>query len=105
MRWPVWCVRLDKKIAAILGWTGRYTISAECGRRLPPFHRYCILCRLLRWLNEAHCVGAATEEGTMSEPDYQEQLSVDTVLILALAVGFSFWIYACYQGFQFLSSL
>lgn len=59
-------VNLDKAVARFGGWSGHYTISAECGRPLPPMRRYCLLCRLIRrWLGERHCADAARDEGVM----------------------------------------
>lgn len=52
----------DRMAAALLGWSGRYTISAECGADLD-----CAPCRavcwLLDWIDPGHCAGAAKREG------------------------------------------
>ena len=54
-------VRLDKQAARLLGWSGRHTISAECGR---PLQRHCVLCRVIRkWFGDQHCEQAARDEG------------------------------------------
>ncbi len=52
----------DKHAAAFLGWSGRYTVSAECGSRDCRFCRW--LCRLLDVFQKGHCAGAAEREGT-----------------------------------------
>lgn len=52
----------DKYAAAFLGWSGRYTISAECGARDCRFCRW--LCALLDRIQKGHCAGAAEREGT-----------------------------------------
>jgi len=73
MRWPrwhfpAWVIRLDKWVARRVGWTGTHTISAECGRRLPPLgHKYCLICRLLRWIDLQHCTDAARDEGLYAD--------------------------------------
>ncbi len=52
---------MDKLGAAVMGWSGRYSVSAECGRS------ECRLCRVLCWLLDlvqpGHCKGAAEREG------------------------------------------
>lgn len=48
--------------AAVLGFTGRHTVSAECGAR--PGCVLCgLLCRFLDWVQPGHCAGAAKAEG------------------------------------------
>lgn len=52
----------DKQAAALLGFDGRATISAECGASTC---RACaLLCRMLDWIQKGHCEGAALREGT-----------------------------------------
>ena len=50
---------MDMIAAAILGWDGRRTVSAECGREIVEQRpcRFCrILCRLLdKFLEPGHC--------------------------------------------------
>lgn len=51
----------DKMAAALLGWSGRYTISAECWKsecRLCKF-----VCAFLDLIQPGHCAGAAKREG------------------------------------------
>lgn len=51
----------DRTAAALLGWSGEYTISAECGRS---DCRLCkLVCRLLDVIQPGHCKGAAEREG------------------------------------------
>lgn len=54
---------MDKVGAALLGWGGRYTVSAECGSR----RAGCLLCKfvcpILHLIDPGHCVGAAKREG------------------------------------------
>lgn len=54
---------MDKVMAALLGWGGRYTVSAECGSR----QSACAFCKLVCWLlnklDPGHCEGAAKREG------------------------------------------
>lgn len=57
---------MDKTCAALLGWGGFYTISAECGSR----RKHCRLCRLVQKLFELigqpdHNVEAAKNEGLL----------------------------------------
>lgn len=53
----------DKTMAALLGWTGRYTVSAECGAGKEPC-RFCRwVCALLDLIQPGHCAGAAKREG------------------------------------------
>lgn len=50
----------DRFLAALLGWSGRYTVSAECGASR------CGLCAAIRWLlGVRHCVKAALDEGRL----------------------------------------
>lgn len=54
---------MDKVMAALLGWGGRYTVSAECGSRRAGC-RFCKLaCWLLNKIDPGHCEGAARREG------------------------------------------
>lgn len=52
----------DKLAAALLGWSGKYTVSAECGAETD-----CLPCRavcwILEWIDPGHCTGAAKREG------------------------------------------
>lgn len=54
---------MDKLAAALLGWGGGHTVSAECGAR----QQGCLLCRLvcalLDRIQPGHCAGAARHEG------------------------------------------
>ena len=51
----------DRRVAALLGWNGKYTISAECWRD------NCIFCKLVKASIErlwpGHCERAAKNEG------------------------------------------
>lgn len=53
---------MDRLGAAVLGWGGDYTISAECGSR----HSKCSFCKLVCWLLDrvqfGHCESAAKNE-------------------------------------------
>ena len=51
----------DKLAAAVLGWSGGYTVSAQCGRSVCAFCT--VICRLLDAINPGHCKGAAEREG------------------------------------------
>jgi len=52
----------DKLAAALLGWSGKYTISAECGARTDC--RFCsAVCWMLNIIDPGHCAGAAKREG------------------------------------------
>lgn len=51
----------DKLAAALLGWGGQYTISAECGASECRFCK--LLCRFLDMIQPGHCAGAARNEG------------------------------------------
>lgn len=54
---------MDKLGAAVLGWGGDYTISAECGARRKAC-RFCrVVCRILDLVDPGHCPGAAEHEG------------------------------------------
>lgn len=57
------CLRaLDKAAAAYLGFSGRYTVSAECGASLTPVWRALgLVIDLL--LGKGHCREAAVREG------------------------------------------
>lgn len=53
----------DKIAAALLGWSGDHTISAECGADTGC--RFCrVVCWLLNKIQPGHCEGAALREGT-----------------------------------------
>ena len=53
----------DKLMAALLGWGGDHTVSAECGSRQAGC-RFCqAACRLLDLIQPGHCAGAAKNEG------------------------------------------
>lgn len=48
----------DRFLAALLGWSGKYTVSAECGASR------CWICRAVRaTLGMKHCLEAARDEG------------------------------------------
>lgn len=51
----------DKLAAALLGWSGKYTISAECGSEADCFLCQTI-CSILNWIDPGHCAGAAAKE-------------------------------------------
>jgi|CXWL01.1.fsa_nt_gi 4-hydroxybenzoate polyprenyltransferase len=54
---------MDRLGAAVFGWGGRYSVSAECGSR----RSGCVFCRvacaLLNLVQPGHCKGAADHEG------------------------------------------
>ncbi len=54
---------MDKLGAAVFGWGGDHTVSAECGST----HSGCVFCRvvcaLLNLVQPGHCAGAAKNEG------------------------------------------
>ena len=53
---------MDRLAAAVLGWGGDYTVSAECGSRHKDC-RFCrLVCRLLDLVQPGHCAGAAAHE-------------------------------------------
>lgn len=53
---------MDRLMAAVLGWGGDYTVSAECGSRRAGC-RFCrLVCRLLDLVQPGHCAGAAKHE-------------------------------------------
>jgi len=52
---------LDKVMAALLGWSGEYTVSAECGKSNCFLCKW--LCTLLNTIDPGHCEGAAKREG------------------------------------------
>lgn len=56
---------MDKLGAALLGWGGRYTVSAECGSRRADCRLCRFVCRLLNVIDPGHCVGAAKREGVL----------------------------------------
>lgn len=52
----------DRFLAALFGWSGKYTVSAECGASR------CAFCRVIRCLlGVRHCVEAALDEGRLKE--------------------------------------
>lgn len=60
---------MDRLGAAVMGWGGDYTISAECGSRRAGC-RFCrVVCRVLNLVQPGHCVGAAKNEGLESNRD------------------------------------
>lgn len=52
---------MDKLGAAVLGWSGRFTVSAECGASECRFCK--AICALLNRVDPGHCKGAALKEG------------------------------------------
>jgi hypothetical protein len=52
---------MDRVMAAVLGWSGQYTVSAQCGKSA------CWLCQAVCWLlnrmDRNHCDDAARDEG------------------------------------------
>lgn len=54
---------MDQWLAACLGWSGKYTISAECGVS------DCYFCELVRGITDVfqkdHCLLAARKEGLL----------------------------------------
>lgn len=52
---------LDRLGAAVFGFSGRYTVSAECGASDCAVCR--LLCRFLDLIQPGHCAGAARNEG------------------------------------------
>ena len=50
-------ISMDRLVAAVLGWSGEKTVSAECGDSRCVFCR--VLCALLNKLNPNHCAEAA----------------------------------------------
>ena len=52
---------MDKVAAALFGWTGYYTVSAECGASSCVFCK--VICAGLNLLDPGHCAGAAQREG------------------------------------------
>jgi hypothetical protein len=51
---------MDKLGAAVMGWGGHFTISAECGRRKCHFCTF--VCWMLDFVDKGHCAGAAERE-------------------------------------------
>jgi len=55
---------LDRLGAALVGFSGAYTVSAECGARTDC--AVCMLvCKFLDLIQPGHCVGAAKKEGLL----------------------------------------
>lgn len=53
--------QLDHTAATLFGWSGEYTVSAECGAS---DCKACnVVCWLLDFLDPGHCKGAAKKEG------------------------------------------
>ena len=52
---------MDKLLAAVCGFSGSYTLSAECG--VTEKQPWILLRRLLNRIQEGHCAGAAHNEG------------------------------------------
>lgn len=52
---------LDKLIAATHGFSGKYTVSAECA--VSTWWLYRVLRNVLNTIDEGHCEGAARHEG------------------------------------------
>lgn len=52
---------MDKTLAAVLGFSGRYTLSAECG--IATVAPWTWLRRALDLIQPGHCEGAAKNEG------------------------------------------
>ncbi len=52
---------MDRLGAAVFGFSGRYTVSAECGASDCAVCR--LLCRFLDLIQPGHCAGAAKREG------------------------------------------
>lgn len=53
---------MDRLGAALLGFSGRYTVSAECGSRTD-CKACALVCRFLDLIQPGHCAGAAKREG------------------------------------------
>jgi hypothetical protein len=52
----------DRFLAALCGWSGQYTVSAECGASR------CRFCKVIRCLlGVEHCVKAALDEGRLKK--------------------------------------
>jgi hypothetical protein len=54
----------DKLAAALLGWSGQHTISAECGASECKLCR--AVCALLNMIDNGHCEGASRREGKIA---------------------------------------
>jgi hypothetical protein len=60
------CLRAqDKLMAALFGWGGMYTVSAECGSTRKDCRLCRAICGLLNFIQPGHCVGAAANEGKL----------------------------------------
>ncbi len=53
----------DKLAAALFGWGGANTVSAECGSRQAGCAFCRFVCRVLDLIQPGHCKGAAKHEG------------------------------------------
>lgn len=52
----------DRWLARLLGWSGKYTVSAECGASR------CSFCKFIRGLlGVRHCIEAALDEGRLKK--------------------------------------
>ena len=48
------------QLGLVFDWTGRNTVSKECGRN--PTCRFCaVLCKILNWADRDHCAKEAAE--------------------------------------------
>lgn len=55
-------IAADRFLAKLFGWSGRYTISAECGASR------CWFCKAIRAvLGVRHCIEAALDEGRLKQ--------------------------------------
>jgi hypothetical protein len=55
---------MDKLLAAVLGFSGFYTLSAECG--VTEKQPWVLLKTLLNMIQSGHCEGAARNEGLIN---------------------------------------
>jgi len=55
---------MDKLLAAVLGFSGFYTLSAECG--VTEKQPWILLKTLLNMIQSGHCEGAARNEGLIN---------------------------------------
>lgn len=55
---------MDKLLAAVLGFSGYYTLSAECG--VTEKQPWVLLKNLLNLIQPGHCEGAAKHEGLIN---------------------------------------
>ena len=52
---------MDRVAAAVLGWSGDFTVSAECGKSECRFCK--ALCGLLNLIDKGHCKKVSRREG------------------------------------------